>query len=93
MRVFVQRVDKGHAFCGAQGIPAQKGRHGLQGGALPAAENFLQVKAQQAFAVPLAAVNKNNLKGGQQQYEAGRLRTCEYVSVQKLFKTGSLGVI
>ena len=62
--IFIQSVQKGQSVFRNQGVPVEKRGHGFQSGGFPAAENFIQVKAEKAFAVPLCSVNEHQLVQG-----------------------------
>ena len=77
MAVLVEVVEEAAALLGDEALAVQKGRGGLERGAIAAAENLVQVEAQQAVAGPLSAFQKKDLAGGKEQYPARRVLLAE----------------
>ncbi len=69
----VEGVDEGRSGGGGQGVAVEEGDHRLQGARLAAAEELVEVEAQEALLGPLAAVGQDELAFAQDEHEARRL--------------------
>jgi hypothetical protein len=85
----VQAVQQRLAGLGADALAGQQRRGGLEGAGLAAAEDLAEVEAQQAFFVPLAAVDEQELGVGGEQHPAWWLRAGEDPAAEDVFQAGA----
>ena len=73
VRVVVQRVVQDRAVVGAEGVPGEQRRRGLEGVGLLAAEDLVDVEEQVLALAPLVPLDQEDQAAGQQDHPPGRL--------------------
>ena len=75
--VLVQAVEQAPAVRRQQAVAVQQGGGGLQGGVLAAAEDLVEVEAQQPVVRPLPALDQQDTAEGEHQHPARRVVLAE----------------
>ena len=77
MAVLVEAVEEARAVGRQQAVAVQQGGGGLQGGVVAAAENLVEVEAQQPVVRPLAALDQQDAAEREHQHPARRVVLAE----------------
>lgn len=83
--VFVEAVEQRAPLPRAEGVAVKEGGEGAEGGGFAAAEDFGEVEAEEAFFVPLGAVDEEEAAGGGEEDPAGRLGEGEEFAGDEVF--------